>query len=587
MANVSKLWRLLPHDHGAARALAREAAVPEVVAQLLINRGMRDAGAVRGFLDRGFGRIHKPDALPNIAKAVERIVAALAARRRVCVFGDYDVDGTTGTAILVGLFQRLRLPIDFYIPDRLSEGYGLSGQALRDLAARGFGTIITVDCGISAVREAKLARELGLELIITDHHEPKDELPDADVIVHPRLAGSAYPYGYPCGAAVAFKLAWALAQRLVGAERVGDSLQAYLLDCVGLAALGTVADMVPLADENRAIVIQGLRRLNERPPVGITALRTVSSKKGVHGPLTATDIGFSIGPRINAAGRMGSARSVIDLLLTPDAEKAGEIALYLDQKNTARKELEARACAQAAEMVEACGWANDPALVLAHADWHPGVMGIVANRVAERFGKPTLLVALRPGEDIVGGSGRSVPGFPLHQALSECGNDLLPSHGGHGAACGFRVAASDIDKLRDRFREVAAAHFPEGGPPPPALTLDAEIPLSAVTRGLVDALATLEPYGQGNQQPVFLVADVEPTGVRRLGASQGTLSCVLKSGGTSLRVVGFSMGDRHDELMACRRVCVALKPTLNVWNGMTSVEAHLEDFQAGGVAKLA
>jgi single-stranded-DNA-specific exonuclease len=579
-----KTWRLLPHDSDVIGRLAAGLGVAPVVAQLLVNRGLREPAVARKFLDAPLTDLHPPHNLPGAAAAADRLWAAARDRRKITVYGDYDVDGVTGTAILLQCLTHLGADVDFYVPNRLDEGYGLNLDALRQLAAAGTKLVVTVDCGICSCAEADEAKRLGLELIVTDHHEYKPDLPCADVLVHPRLPGHRYPFGGLSGAGVAFKVAWLTCQRAEGGERVGPKLREFLLDAVVLAALGLVADVVPLHDENRVYVRHGLRRLGAAPTVGLRALLAAAGLAEAKA-VRAEDIGFRLAPRLNAAGRLGCARLVVELLTTPSPQRAHDLATYLESQNQQRQQIERRITTQARELATDGPHRDDPAVVLASADWHAGVIGIVAGRLAEQLGRPVLLIAMKP-DGTCAGSGRSVNGFALHEALAHCNEDLL-SHGGHAAAAGFRVRHDRIAAFRDRLCAYAARHFP-GGPPAPELVLDAEVPLSALTPGLLAQVDRLEPYGAANPRPRFLLADLEVVGdPRRIGGGERHLSFRVRQGTTALRCVAWGMGERAEELMSGeRKCCLAATPKINEWNGYRAVELEVADFRAGSTVEL-
>ncbi len=590
MPTVTKTWQLLPHDPGAIERLARDLRLAPIVAQLLLNRGVQEADAARRFLNAPLTDLHAPPVLPGVTEAAARLHAAARAGRKICVYGDYDVDGITGTAIL---WQALRLAgatVDFYVPHRLEEGYGLNAEALRQIARSGASLVVTVDCGIAALAEADEARRLGLELIVTDHHEPKERLPDAAVLVHPRLPDASYPFAGLCGAGVAFKVAWALCQLVSGSEKVAPRLREFLLDSVALAALGLVADVMPLAGENRVLARHGLARLQTAPSLGLKALIDAAGL-GAKKQLCAEDVSFKLAPRLNAAGRLGCARLVVELLTTTSAQRALDLARYLEGQNQQRQQLERRILIQAREQLEANGHDTAPALVLASPEWHAGIIGIVAGRLADRYGRPVLMIALaaHAGADgaVMGhGSGRSVPGFALHEALAHCGEQLV-SHGGHAAAAGFRIRADNIDTLRERFCGCVAARF-TGGLPTPRLVLDAEVPLSSMTTGLLRDIDRLEPYGNANHRPMFLAGGLEVVGEpKRMGGGDRHLSFRVRQQGATLRAVAFGMGERAEELMSAEgRCCLAFTPRLNEWNGFRRVELEVTDLQAGERARL-
>lgn len=585
MPAAAKVWQLLPANPDAARQLATATGTSPVVAQLLLNRGLATATEATSFLGAKLSGLHPPHLLPGIDEAARRIVMAVEAGRKICIYGDYDVDGTTGVAILLHILKQLGAEADYYVPNRQEEGYGLNAEAVRGLAAAGVTLIVTVDCGITAVAEADDARRLGVELVITDHHEFGPTLPTADVLAHPRLPGGQYPFGGLSGAGVALKLAWAIAQRASGSERVAPRFRELLLDLIGYAALGLIADVVPLRDENRAIVRHGLHRLGTQPRVGIKAL-IAAAKLDQNANLRADDVGFRLAPRLNAAGRLECARLVVELLTTSSPVRARELAEYLEGLNQKRQWIERQAVSQAKQLVDTNGYDTHPAIVLGSPDWHPGVIGIVAARLVEHYGRPTLLVAERSDDEPSPGSGRSAGGFALHTGLATC-SELLDSHGGHAAAAGFRVRPSKLGALRVAFNAAVGVTHPDG-PPPPRLTLDSEVPLSALTRSLLADLDKLEPYGADNPRPKFLASRLTLDGTpRRIGQDERHLAFKVTQGGISIRAVGWGMGERLDELMSSGGdCCLAFVPRLNTFRGQTTVEIEINDLQAGSVPVL-
>jgi single-stranded-DNA-specific exonuclease len=458
------------------------------------------------------------------------------------------------------------------------------------MARAGVSLVMSVDCGIASIAEAELARELGLELIVTDHHEMKvgldgPLLPAAASIVHPRLPGWQYPFGDLSGAGVALKLAWAVAQIACGSEKVSDALRELLLDCVGLAALGLVADVVPLNDENRIFVKHGLERIRTKPSVGLRALLECAGV-AADCAITAEDVGFRLAPRLNAAGRLGCARLAIELLTTNTAPKARELAQYLETQNSQRQAIERRLTQQAREVVER-DFANEAAIVVGGHGWHAGVVGIVASRLVDHFGKPALVIAIPPGGAAASGSGRSIPGFPLHAALRAC-DELLEGHGGHAAAAGFKVMPERIDALRNRFNAYVAGHFP-GGTPCPRLVLDAEVPLAALTHGLMKDLDRLEPYGAANPRPKFLASGLKVESPRLIGKEEVKkhLDFRVRQGGTSIRCVAWNMADRMEELLSAGGdCCLAFTPRINEWNGNRRIELQVIDLKPGKCVEL-
>jgi single-stranded-DNA-specific exonuclease len=576
---MQKPWRLATHDPHAVQALSKAAGVSGTVAHLLLNRGITEADAVKRFLGGSLADLHSPQLLPNIDDAAKHIIDAIQAKKSICVYGDYDTDGVTGTAILLNLIRTLGHKAVHYVPNRIEEGYGLNKAALDSLKASGIKLVITVDCGIASLEEADHARSIGLELIITDHHEMKDRLPEALHVVHPRLPGSNYPFAGLCGAGVAFKLAWAMAMIASGSDRVTPVLREYLLDATGLAALGLVADVMPLRDENRILVRKGLERIVAKPSVGLNAL-VVAAGLGETKNLKAEDIAFKLAPRLNAAGRLGCARLVVELLTTDYPDRAGEIAEYLNGQNEQRQTIERKIGYQARERIAAHDLGSGPAIVLDHSEWHAGVIGVVAGRLCEQFAKPAILIASGNGFEPASGSGRSVAGCPLHELLEDC-SDLLISHGGHAAAAGLKIEPKNIPAFRQRFMDAVVKRYPSG-PPKPVLALDAELPISALTMGLMKEIQKLEPYGMENHRPRFLATDLTVENPKTMGKENRHLQFRVKQAGTTIRAVAFGRGDDLNGLMSQQgKCCLAFTPKINSWQGRNTIELEVIDFVSG------
>lgn len=578
---MAKHWRIHPHDSERIAALQRAAGVPAVVAQLLICRGICDPVQARLFLEPKLSGLHDPEMLPGCLQAAEHVHAAIRAGKRIVVYGDYDVDGMTGTALLRQCLRLLGGDVDYYIPSRLDEGYGLNHEAIRTLASQKAQLLITVDCGISSVAEARTARECGLDLIVTDHHEPGDVLPEALAVVHPRLPGHAYPCPGLSGSGVAFKLAWALCQQASGAKKVSEALRTFLVQAVGLAALGTVADVVPLVDENRVIVADGLKKsLKLCPPLGLIALMKLAQLDG-RGSVSAEDVAFSIAPRLNAAGRLGQARLAVELLITDRADRAEELAQYINQLNASRQTLERSIYLAAHKQIkEQLDPDSHPALVVAQHGWHPGVIGIVAGKLAEKYHRPVVLIAwdemgVRPGV----GSARSVPGFNLHRALEACSEHLV-GYGGHAAAAGLTIEEQRLDAFRDDFCEHVAAEWSEEQRVA-ELRIDAEVPLSSLTGDVLQTIERLAPFGAGNARPLFCTSSVAlADSPKPMGSDGRHLSMTLVQHGVGMRAVAFGGGDWAEELAALDGpIDVAFRPVINTFRGRRNVELHLVDWR--------
>jgi single-stranded-DNA-specific exonuclease len=543
-------FTVAPYDYAVAERLAGELGVSHVTAQVLVRRGLDTAAAARAFL--AARETHPLDAFGGLREAAERILEHVARRSRITVHGDYDVDGVAATAVLVRALRTLGADVDWYLPSRIDDGYGLARATVERLAARGTELLVTVDCAITAVDEVAAARAAGLDVVVTDHHAPRADgaLPDAP-IVHPRLGGNPCPE--LCATAVAYKLA----QALLGdrAELVDEDLD--------LVALATVADVVPLLGENRALVRTGLRALADTRKPGLRALMEVARVDP--GAVDETAIGFRLAPRINAAGRLHRADAGLELLLTEDPARARAIAAELDAVNAERRDVETRILFAAEAQVAEHGPAA--AYVLAADDWHPGVIGIVASRIAERHHRPAVLIALEGDEGT--GSGRSIPAFDLLGGLTASARHL-ERHGGHRAAAGLTIARANVDAFRETFVAHAAATLTPADLVP-ELRIDAVAPGDVLTLALAEELERLAPFGQGNPPVSLLVPAAHVDDARGLGEGRH-VAFTLHAGGARSRCVQFGAGSRApagpDE-----PVDAAVRLEVNRWNG--SVEPRL------------
>jgi len=579
---MGKRWRIFPHDEHRVAEVQRSSGVAPVVAQLLVCRGITAPAEVRRFLEAKLSGLRPPEQLPGIEKATELLREAIDAGRRVIVYGDYDADGMTATAILFRTLKSLGANVGYYVPNRLEDGYGLSDEALRTLSRRGAEVVISVDCGITSVGPAETARELGLQLIVTDHHAMGPQLPEAAAVVHPAHPDFDYPFHGLCGAGVALKLSWSLCKSVSGSERVGDRLKRLLLSAVGIAAIGTVADVVPLVDENRILVRHGLSCLKHDPPLGLKFLMRIT-ETDTKSELTAEDIAFSIAPRLNAAGRLGQAQLGVELLTTDSPDRAEALAEYLHELNSSRSSLERSiylaAHKQAKSEFDPHG---DPALVLSGRGWHAGVIGIVAGRLAEKYHRPVVVLS----QDELGvkpatGSARSACGLNLHQALAAC-SEYLVSHGGHAAAAGLAIEDGRIEHFRAAFCDHVASQTLAADLEAEVL-IDAEAPLSQLTYKTVAAIESLAPFGHGNPRPVLCatgarLADTPKT----MGGGDRHLSLKVEHHGVTMRAVGFGHGEHAETLSQVDGpLDLAYRPIVNEFRGRRSVELHLVDWRDG------
>lgn len=558
----------------AAGRLASELSLSPIMGQLLWNRGFHTRDDAARFLRPSLDHLFEPELMQDMDKAVARISRAIAADEKIVIYGDYDVDGMSATALLYHFFSLLTARVDYFLPRRIEEGYGLKAEPLRRFKSEGASLLVTVDCGIGAVEEAAVARELGLDLVITDHHEPEGALPEAVAVINPKRKDSRYPYRDLAGVGVAFKLAWALARHFSGQRRVTPEFKEFLLNAIGLVALGTIADVVPLTGENRVLVSAGLDALmNSRLP-GVRALMNVA---GVRDVLTARDVAFRLAPRLNAAGRLNEPTVGFELLVTESFGRASEIAADLDAKNRRRQAIERKILASARKSLkDAFDVENDRVIVLAGEDWHPGVLGIVASRIAEEFYRPTLLLNLE-GE-MARGSARSIPPFHIFDALKSC-EDLLVSFGGHAQAAGITIASNKIDQLREALE--ATAYELTAEDLTPCVPVDAEVSLCDVTPALISQLDMLEPFGEKNRPPLFVARGVETAGrLKRVGSDGQHLSFFVRDSGTAMRAIAFGWGEFRARLEKHPgTVSVAFETQIDTWRGTGEPELVVRDIR--------
>lgn len=577
----------LPHIGGAS----------SLVARVMAARGLDASGSdAAAFLEPALNQMHEPSLMIGMDRAATRLLEALKAGEPIAIYGDYDVDGVSATTILYHTLLALNpaATVTTYVPHRIDEGYGLNADAMRELAGRGHRVIVSVDCGVTALEPARVARSLGVDLIITDHHNFAGVdasgavvLPDAYAVVHPRLGRDgrengegAYPFGELCGAAVAFKLAWRLATMATGSSRASEPMRHLLLEMLSLAALGVVADVVPLLGENRVIARFGLRRIKGSSLTGLRALVEASGLAGDN--VNADDVGFKLGPRLNACGRMGHAREAVELFTTATPERAREIAEGLTKLNNKRRATEQAIFKQAVEEAEARGMTGDDrrAIVLAHDDWHQGVVGIVCSRLVERYHRPTILMAR--GEHGCHGSGRSIDGFSLHRALQRCASHLT-GFGGHDMAAGVRVAPERVDAFAEAFVEVANEQI--GVSDLVSVSeYDAEARIAELSLGQVEALSRLAPFGRCNPAPVLRVSGLRvETRPETFGKYNKHLSMRAGDGqGPTLRLVGWNWAGSIERVPRGTRVDALIKPTVSIFAGSANVEGELVDLRVLG-----
>ena len=562
---MQKNWIFPSNGDGPALSMAEALGISPAIAALLLRRGCDTAEAMDAYLSPGLRRLMPPAAIPGMSEAAALLARTLDAGGRVAIWGDYDVDGITGTALLVEFLRGRGHDPLWRLPERAAEGYGLNASGIEELAAAGATLLVTVDCGIGGVAEVARAKELGLGVIVTDHHLPGPQLPPADVVVDPKLAEG--PGWDLAGVGVAFFLAAALNRLLPGEP----SDVRRLLD---LVALGTLADVVPLAGQNRILAKNGMLLLAEAPRPGIHALKEVCN----HNPkaaLTASQVTFGLAPRINAAGRMGRPDAALSLLLAPDLDTARPLAAELDAENARRRAEEDAILAEA--MAQAEAGPDRFGLTLYAPHWHQGVIGIVASRVAERRNRPTLILTSDPAKGLLKGSGRSIENCDLHGLLCEIA-DVLQGFGGHKQAAGLSILPENLDALGRAF-DAAAARALGPAVPPPTLRLDGELSFGEVTATLVRELGLLEPFGCGNPEPLFASPPVSVLSRRVFGENHVAVSLRDAAAGVTLRGKAWRMADVFGERNAGRAVRVAYTPKMSYFSGVPEIELRLRDIQ--------
>ncbi|MBI4698168.1 MAG: single-stranded-DNA-specific exonuclease RecJ [Nitrospirae bacterium] len=565
---MKKRWRVNRTNIEFLEHLSKKASISLTLAQILINRGLKDLDSIKDFLYPSLDNLHNPFLLPDMGKAVDRIKTAMSKREIVLVCGDYDVDGITSTALLVSALRSAGLETFYYIPNRIIQGYGFSPEGIKKARSIGAGLIITVDCGISAVDEVASARSSGLDVIITDHHEPPQRLPDALAVINPRRIDSEYPFKGLAGVGVAYKLAQALLQDT--GYKMQDTVTGEFL---ALAALGTIADSVPLTGENRILVTYGIKALNNNP--SRPWMPYLKDSAGIiNRDIRSGLLAYTIIPRINAAGRIGDANEVVELFLTQDASEAKRISDFLEEQNRKRQKIEEGVFRSALAQIDA----SDPghAIVLYSTEWHQGVIGIVASRLVEMFYRPAILFSVK--DSIAKGSGRSIPPFNIHKGISEC-SDLLLSYGGHSQAAGIKLHIGKMPDFTEKINIIVESALRDKDVIP-SIEIEAGMELSDINFNLIKELSRLEPFGMANQEPVFGAKSIEILNPKVVGTSH--LKMRVKQRSVAMDAIGFNMGGLLSELSnPGAKVDVAFVPGINDWNGNSSLQLNLKAVRPG------
>ena len=560
---ILRKWEVRPLDKGRAAAFAQTYGVPFFLAMLMNIRGLDDAAHLREFLGEG-EPLSDPFLLKDMDKAAARITRAVDNMEKIAVYGDYDADGVTSTAMLYSYLETRGADVIFYIPQREGEGYGMNIGAVEYLKEQGVSLIVTVDNGISSVQEVARANELGIDVVVTDHHRPQEILPDAVAVVDAYRPDDTSPYKHFSGVGIAFKLLMALED---GAGDVEDLLEAYS----DLAAIGTIGDIVPLTGENRTLIRAGLERLSQSDRPGVQALL---ENAGIAGKvLTSTNVAFTLVPRINATGRMGAPERAVRLLISGYEEEAKVLSEEICADNEERRRVEAEIAEAAFADIEAKGYMKDRVVVVDGENWHHGVIGIVASRVTERCGKPCMIISR--GETEAKGSGRSIEGFSLFEAICACG-DLLIKFGGHPMAAGITLKPENIEAFRKRINQYAAEHFPQM--PTQTVTLDCKLNPAALSVSMAQSLTQLEPFGNGNPQPVFGLFNMELSNVTPVGGG-GHLRLTLEKNGAVITAMRFNTKPEELPYHIGDKIDLAVQLEAREFRGQPSLTVIVRDMK--------
>lgn len=558
---MNKKWEIYNVDEESVDNLSNKYRINKLLATILNNRGIVTEEKIRLFLNPTRNDFHNPFLIKDMEKAVDRIIKAIENKERITIYGDYDVDGITSITVLKSFLQERGLEIAQYIPNRLTEGYGLNIEAVEKIKKRGCDLMITVDCGISAIKEIDYANQLGIETIVTDHHEPGQELPKAMAVIDNKRKDSTYPFRELAGVGVVFKVIQAISIKL------GLKEEEYL-KYLDIVCIGTISDIVPLVDENRVIAKLGLLLIKQTRNIGLRAIINMSGYKEID----SNSISFGIAPRINACGRMGKAEDALELFLSKNINEVCQLAQKLNEYNKERQETEKAIYENAVEAIERENLQKNSAIIVGGHNWHHGVIGIVSSKITEMYFKPSILLSFE--DDGIGtGSGRSIPGFDLHEALSKC-NNSIEKFGGHSMAIGITIKKDKFENFKKQFEQIAEEA--DINDIIPIIKIDAKINFENINKEMVDSLKELEPYGEGNKMPIFAFKNLKIDSIRSLSDGKH-LKLTLKEGNTVINAIGFNMGHFINEYRIGDKVDVAGVLEINHFNGVESVQINLKD----------
>ena len=563
-------WSIQQNNPELSGTIARALNISHLVSRVLVNRGIDTLEQADFFLSASLRDLHSPFQMKGMHRAVERVCAAIRKREKICIYGDYDVDGITATAIMVLFLRELNAEVSWYIPGRLEEGYSLNIDALEKIRRSGVTLIITVDCGVSDCEKIAFARSQGLDVIVTDHHVPPDELPAANAIINPKQPGCDFPFKGLAGVGVAFNLIMALRKELRDQGGWQSGMEPNLKKYLDLVAMGTIADIVPMVDENRIFVRNGLGIISEGKRPGVKALKSVCGI--ANGEVTSSMIAYRLAPRINACGRLSNPDMALHLLLCQDSDEAFALARKIDEENTHRQQIERKILSHARKMIKT-DEQLPAAIILASSAWHPGVVGLCASRLSEEFNRPTILIAVDEQSGEGRGSARSVQGFNIYNAIKLC-DPLLKAFGGHKGAAGLTIPVEGIDEFKERFTGIARQEFTKGHFTP-AITIDAEISLGELSYDVLEEIENLAPFGPSNPEPVF--SSYELKFYSSMVVGNGHLKLKIKENGQFFDAIGFNMGSRYD--LTDDKIRVAFVPQFNLFNGEKLIQLNLKDIK--------
>ena len=565
MSLLEKTWVVENPDAALLQKLSLDLKLSDLLARILVNRGVGTPELAQEFLSPKLSTLTDPFDLPNLKEATQKVLAAKAKNEKITVYGDYDVDGVTATVILLQALRSLGIQADYYIPRRYGEGYGMNLAAVQEIAKSGSRLIITVDCGISNHKEIAAARLAGIEVIVTDHHQLPQILPDT-LLINPKLLPGNHPTRDLSGAGVAFKFAWGLLRS------AGVKESATLIELLDLAALGTVADIVPLNRENRILAVQGLAVLNQQKRLGLKYLLQAA---GIKSAITVQEVNFGLSPRLNSAGRLEHASTAVDLLLSSDHVQASKLAADLNRINTQRQEIGKKILESAEAQIKADPETDNKIVVLSAEGWHPGVIGIAASKLVDRYSKPTVLIGI---DGATGrGSARSLEGVNVFALLNEC-RDLFLDFGGHEGAAGFAIETKNIPALKEKLIHLAKTTL-KSEDLVPKLFIDSEIQVAQMNLEFTRQIETLGPFGAGNDEPVFVVRGVQFTDKRTVGSSNNHLKIKFSDGKLVQDGIGFNLGHLARNLSFALKYDIVFNLNVNVWNGNESVQIGILDIK--------